>query len=76
LTPEGTVYFESLKNDDKWHNEFYEKLREELVIAIPTDLEWITTTDRVETDTSISSDSPKQIFLSINIEKLKKNKTE
>ncbi len=44
--------------------------------AIPVSLERITTTDRVETDTSISSDSSKQIFLSINIEKLKKRKTE
>jgi len=74
LTPEGTKYFESLKDDKR--KEFYEKLRKELADAIPVSLERIVTTERVETDTSISSDSPKQIFLSINIEKLKKNKTE
>ncbi len=68
LTPEGTVYFESLKDDDKRRKEFYEKLREELAIAIPADLERITTTKRVEIDTSVF---PKQIFLSINIKKPK-----
>jgi len=76
LTPEGTKHFESLKDDDKRRKEFYEKLREELAIAIPADLERITTTERVEIDTSIPSDFPKQIFLSINIEKPKKDKTE
>ncbi len=76
MTPEGTVYFESLRDDDNRRKEFYEKLRQELADAIPVSSERIVTTDRVETDTSISSDSPKQIFLSINIDKLKKRKTE
>ena len=76
MTSEGTVYFENLKHDNKRREEFYEKLRQELAIAIPADLERITTTERVEIDTSIPSDFPKQIFLSINIEKPKNRKTE
>ncbi|CAG8753079.1 13711_t:CDS:1, partial [Funneliformis mosseae] len=63
LTPEGTVYFESL--DDDGRKDFYAKLRQELADAIPIDPRRLTTNGNFETDTSTS---PKQFFLSINVE--------
>jgi len=67
LTPEGTKYFESL--DDDGYKDFYMKLKQELADAIPVSSNRITTNENFEFDTSIPSELPKKIFLSINIEK-------
>ncbi|CAG8525342.1 13012_t:CDS:2 [Funneliformis mosseae] len=68
LTTDGTNYFDKLDNADR--DDFYKKLRQEIAYAIPISPDRITTNGRVETDTTVS---PKQIILSINIER-EKNK--
>ncbi|CAG8681772.1 15932_t:CDS:2, partial [Funneliformis mosseae] len=69
LTPEGTSYF--LYEADR--KDFLTKLIKELADAIPVSPECITTNEGFEVDTSVSQESQKQIFLSIDI---KKNETE
>ena len=64
LTLEGTNHFKSL--DDAGRKDFHENLRKELANAIPINLNRITSSENVETDSSVT---PKRIFLSINIER-------
>ena len=64
MTSEGTDYFERLNNTER--EDFYKRLRQELAIAIPVNLERVTSNKNVEIDSSVT---PQQIFLSINIEK-------
>ncbi|CAG8503331.1 5032_t:CDS:10 [Funneliformis mosseae] len=64
LTAEGTFVYESLDEDGR--KDFYANLMRELAYAIPISQNRITTNGKFETDPSVS---PKQIILSINIEK-------
>ncbi|PKY51378.1 hypothetical protein RhiirA4_424468 [Rhizophagus irregularis] len=68
LTLDGTNYFKSIKNDKIKRKEFFGNLTQELAKAIPVSLERVTSSERHEIDTSVSS---KQYILSINIEKAK-----
>ncbi|CAG8457748.1 3633_t:CDS:10 [Funneliformis mosseae] len=64
LTANGTVYFNSLNESEQ--KNFFTKLRQELADAIPVSHERVTTNEKTQID---SSTSPKQIFLSIDINK-------
>ncbi|CAG8571136.1 12110_t:CDS:10 [Rhizophagus irregularis] len=72
LTSEGTNYFKSIKDDKLKYKEFFDNLTRELAKAIPVSTERVTTSEKYEIDTSVSSE---QYILSINIEKAK-NKDE
>ncbi|CAG8752487.1 8806_t:CDS:2, partial [Funneliformis mosseae] len=63
LTPEGTIYFDSLNKNDR--KDFHLKLSQELTDAIPDRLVHITTNEKTEIDTSVFQ---KQIIISINIQ--------